>query len=306
MSQIENHSIFGYYDQIENRVTSALLQVFKNGGTEFIAEVMSKIDDIEFPSREIEILTQKGENKNIYDGLLVCDFSFRVLVESKIKVKSIDEPQLNGLIDNVKSPNDFILYITPDHEKPQALRKEGVNLYWTNWKGINQILQDVNPSVEPVSFLINEFNKYLDQLGLLEIIEPQNRVQVAAGSYGEPVALEYGFYACQNNRPRKESNYLAFYNNRGIHSLFEIVGEPINDYDLRQSEDENIKKYLKFKEPDYNSNNKRQFYKLRFLQELNIVHNKKNKNGKDSAYTMGVFRYTTIDKILKAKTTEGL
>ncbi|TFD95456.1 hypothetical protein E2605_13675 [Dysgonomonas capnocytophagoides] len=306
MSRIENHSIFGYYDQVENRVTSALLQVLKSGGTDFIAEIMSKIDDVEFPSSEITILTQKGENKNIYDGLLECSFSFRVLVESKVKLEAIKERQLNGLIENAKSPNDFILYITPDHEKPQALKKEGVNLYWTNWKDINQILQDVNPFVEPVSFLINEFTKYLDQLGLLEIIEPQNRVQIAAGSYGEPVALEYGFYACQNNRPRKDSNYLAFYNNRGIHSLFEIIGEPINDYDLLQSEDESIKEYLKAKEPNYNSNNKRQFYRLKFIQELDITHNKKNKNGKDSAYTMGVFRYTTIDRILKANTTEEL
>jgi len=60
-------------------------------------------------------------------------------------------------------------------------------------------------------------------------------------------------------------------------------------------------------EPNYNSHNKRQFYQLKLINEkLTIEHSGKNKNGKRTAFTMGVFRYTTIEKLLEAKTTENL
>ena len=304
MGKIESHSIFGNYSQTENKVTAALLQILKAGGTEFIAKVISEIDEIDFPSSEIKIVTQERENHNVYDGLLECDFSFRVLVECKIKLESVNITQLAGLIDNAQGTTDYILYITPDNKKPNELC-DNSKIYWSNWSRINEILKETNPKTEPINFLINEFEKFLEFLELLEISE--QRVQIAAGSWGEPIALEYGFYACQNNRTRKESKYLAFYNQGGIHTLFEIIGEPQNDYDLSKSEDEIIKKYLEIADPNYIHGSFRQFYQLKLISdELNIKHLGKNKNGKGSAYTMGVFRYTTIEKIEKAKTTDDL
>ena len=304
MGKIENHSIFGNYSQTENKVTAALLQILKVGGTEFIAKVISEIDEIDFPSSEINIITQEKENRNVYDGLLECAFSFRVLVESKIKLESINKTQLAGLIDNAQGTTDYILYITPDNKKPNELC-DNSKIYWSNWSKINEILKETNPKTEPINFLINEFEKYLESLELLDSSE--QRVQIAAGSWGEPIALKYGFYACQNNRTRKDSKYLAFYNCGGIHTLFEIVGEPQNDCDLSKSEDETIKKYLEVADPNYIRGSFRQFYPLKLVSNtLNIKHLGKNKKGKGSAYTMGVFRYTTIDKIKGAKTTDEL
>lgn len=299
MSKIENRSIFYNYEQTENQVTAALLQIFKAGGTEFIAGVLSETEAKDFPSYEIDIITQEKENKNVYDGLLQCGFAFQVFVESKIKRNSINKKQLEGLISNAKTDADYILYITPDDSKPQDLPP---GICWVNWREINNILKKINPETEPVNFLINEFEKYLYSLGLLE--SPEQRVQIAAGSWGEPVAKEYGIYACQSNRNIRQSKYLAFYNNGGIHSLFEILGEVQNDCDLRTLDDEQVKRYLAEKDPNYTGY--RQYYKLKFVQELNIQNDTLNKHGKKTAYTMGVFRYTTIDKIKEAKTTSEL
>jgi hypothetical protein len=307
MSKIENHSIFGNYNQIENRVTAALLQILKIGGTEFIGNLISQIDEIEFPSSEINIVTQEKEKHNVYDGLLECNFSFRVLVESKIELEKIKQSQLEGLIKNAVNPTDYILFITPDHSKPTVLDQYEQKIYWANWKKINEILKEINTKQEPLNFLINEFEKYLEFLKLLNVVSREQRVQIAAGSYGEPTALEYGFYACQNYRTYKESKYLAFYNNRGIHTLFEIIGDPINNCDLSKLEDSRVKAYLSTHEPNYSSRDKRQFYHLKLVKgNLTIKHTGKNKKGKMTAFTMGVFRYTTIDKLLKAKSTEEL
>jgi len=306
MSKIENHSIFGCYSQPENGVTLAFLQILKAGGTKFISEVIDEIDGIDFPSSEINIVTQKKENKNVYDGKLECDFSFRVLVESKIKSESINKAQLEGLKNNAKRDTDYILYITCDNEKPKELDCDNPKIYWANWKRINEIFQNRDSDTELVNFLINEFEKYLNFLGLLNTELSEQRVQIAAGSFGEPIALKYGFYACQNNRSRKDSKYLAFYHRWKINTLFEIIGEPQNDCDITTIDDENVKKYFDDgKEArDSVSGSFRQFYKLKLISDrLDIEH---PKGGRGSAYTMGAFRYTTIDKIKEAKTTDDL
>lgn len=305
MSKIENHSLFGHYKKSEDRVTAALLQILKCGGTEFIGNVISQINEIEFPSSEINITTQERQKSNVYDGKLECNFSFKILVESKIQAESINITQLNGLIENAEKPNDFILYITPDNKKPSELENTKKLIYWVNWKDLNEILKNSKFQDDILNYLILEFEKYLDFLKLLTYVSPKSRVQIAAGSYGEPIAREYEFYACQNKRSIKESGYLAFYNNRGIHSLFKIIGEPQDDTDLSKVNDPSVLRYLKEKEPNYKGD-LRQFYKLKFLKELNIKHNEINENGKKTAYTMGVFRYTSIDKIEKAETTKEL
>ena len=320
MSKIENHSVFGNYSKTEDKVTAALLQILKVGGTEFISNFIGKIDDIEFPSNEINIVTQTKENHNVYDGLLECDFSFRVLIESKIKNESVDDVQLEGLIENAKSaPNSYIIYITTDNKKPEKLEKkskEVEQLFWLNWAGVMEILKDeeIRPKSEILPFLINEFEKLIDYLKLIDT--PENRVQIAAGSRAEPIAKNYHFYACQNNRGRKESGYLAFYRNKAIKTLFKIV-KVKNDVDLREiaKNNDKVRQYLDEKEPNYQGG-KRQFYELKEVTVkdldslkidevpiINIVHETK---GRGKAYTMGTFRYTTIDKFIKAKTTEEL
>jgi hypothetical protein len=305
MSSIGDLSIFGTYSQKENRVTSALLHILKIGGTEFIAQVIAELDDIDFPDHEINVITQEREDANVYDGLLECNFAFRVLIESKIEPEAINQKQLEGLLKNAKSPTDYIIYITTDNKKPKELDNLS-NVYWSNWKTILQILKTKSEfSNDILKFLIKEFEKFLDNLNLLYTISDDERVQIAAGKSGEPIALTYGFYACQNNRSIKNSRYLAFYNNQGIHTLFEIIGTPINDYNLLENPD--LKEYIEKYEPNYSMEERRQFYKIKLLRDdLTIGNDLLNKNGKSTPFTMGVFRYTTINTLLNANTTSQL
>lgn len=310
MSKIEDLSIFGVYDQRENRVTAALLHVFQKGGPDIIRYVISSIEEVDFPTNEISIVTQEKEVNNVYDGKLECNFSFRVIVESKIVKQMIPKNQLEGLLNNAKSVYDYILYITPDENKPKILNSYEQKIYWTNWKNINDVLiefihEDTDNKV--LEYLILEFEKLLDTLNLLEVDNPEKRVQIAAGSWGEPVALKYKLYACQNNRTIKPSGYLAFYNDRRINYLFKIKGEPINDCDLTTLSDVNVKLYLTEMEPNYQKGELRQFYSLELVKEnLNIKHLGITKSGKNSAFTMGVFRYTSLDKISTAINTFDL
>jgi len=323
MGKIENHSVFGRYSQTENKVTAALLQILKVGGTDFTEKFMNQIlddSDMSFPTSEIRVSTQKKENENVYDGLLECDFSFRVLIESKIKNESVNEVQLKGLIENAKSaPNSYIIYITTDNKKPEKL--EGIEqLFWLNWAEVMEILKEIlkdekpRPQSEVLSYLIDEFEKFIDYLKL--IATPKNRVQIVAGGFGESIAKDYLFYACQNNRGRKESGYLAFYRNKAIKTLF-IIDKVENDKDLREiaKNNDKVRQYLDEKEPNYQGD-KRQFYKLREvtvkdleslkIEEVPVINIVHETRGRGKAYTMGAFRYTTIDKFIKAKTTEEL
>ncbi|MBM0657604.1 hypothetical protein JMN12_13840 [Capnocytophaga genosp. AHN8471] len=317
MSKIENHSIFGSYSQNENRVTAALLQILKIGGTEFISDFIASIEEVEFPSKEINITTQTGEENNVYDGLLECDFSFRIFIESKIGNNKVDKKQLNGLIQNAQlHPKTYIIYITSDSKKPQIL-KDKVNdverLFWINWKRVNDILKNeiVKPESEVLSFLITEFEKLLEEFNLLD--KPEERVQIAAGGFGENIAEKYLFYACQNERSSKESGYLAFYHKKAIKSLFKIENVKDNtDLNEEAKNNEKVAQYLKERDTTYRGD-RRKFYLLRKvipedigkkeLPQINIIH---KGEGRGKAYTMGVYRYTTIDKFLKAETTTDL
>lgn len=307
MGNINNYSIFGHYNHSENKITAALLQILKVGGTDFIRNIIAQIEDIDFPTSEIRITTQTSENNNVYDGLLECDFAFRLIIESKLTRNSINRKQLEGIVSNATNKETFVIYLTPDNEKPEILNLQSCKIYWANWEFLNQILNDQKTDNQILCFLVNEFEKLLNETKLIGQITPENRVQIAAGAWGEPIALEYGFYACQNNRSIRESRFLTFYNNRRIKYLFEIVEGPHNNFDLCDVNDLQIIRYLAEKESNYKKGDLRQFYKLKLVKDdLNIPHNQIDVNGRKTPFTMGVFRYTTKEKILNAKTTDML
>ena len=90
-----------------------------------------------------------------------------------------------------------------------------------------------------------------------------------------------------------------------------------NDKDLREiaKNNDKVRQYLDEKEPNYQGD-KRQFYKLREvtvkdleslkIEEVPVINIVHETRGRGKAYTMGAFRYTTINKFIKAKTTEEL
>lgn len=127
---------------------------------------------------------------------------------------------------------------------------------------------------------------------------------VVGGSFGEDVALKYGFYACQNNRFFRKAKYMAFaYDNR-IKYLFEIEnGTSKNNVDL-STESRIPSAYFQEKEPHYN-HELRELFWLKKEADLDIVNDTIDRRGRRTAFVQRQV-YTTYDKIIEAKLTSEL
>ena len=100
---------------------------------------------------------------------------------------------------------------------------------------------------------------------------------------------------------------------KAIKSLFKIENvKESTDLNEEAKNNEKVAQYLRERESAYRGD-RRKFYLLKKvtpedigkkeLPQFNIIHEGK---GRGNAYTMGVYRYTTIDKFLKAKSTADL
>jgi len=307
--EISDFSIFGEYKQPENRVTAALLQICKIGGESLIREIFTKAD-VQLPDSEVAIITQPSNHngKSVPDGLLKSSFSFNLYLESKISQNSIDESQLTEHEKLISKKTDFLIYITPDEAKPNILMKKKIG--WLEWRSVRETLNlftndtSIN-NYELLSYLINEFNKLLDNMRLTNFVWSleNDQVLIVAGAWAEGIAIKHGYYICQNRRSFKPSRYLAFYKDSKINHLFEITESPSDDVVLSDIEELSI--YLNEDEMDY-SGTLSKIFKLRKLQNLNISNDKKDKNGASCPYTYGQPRYTSLKKIQVANKTSDL
>ncbi len=296
---IEELSIFGEYSQVENRVTAALLQIFKIGGESLMRDILSEIG-IKLPSSEIEIFSQSQyeDGKSIPDGRLESNFSFRLFIESKIRTKSINKQQLSKHEKSIELANDFLLYITPDDEKPKELE----NIAWTNWLSLQNMLENYTASQyssELLEFLVKNFRTLLENNNLLiqSWNSDNNQVLIVAGGFGEDVALNHNVYICQEKSRRsfRPSKFLSFYRNNRIKHLFEIIVEP--------KQEEFTKEELQRLSSSYKDGGTKTVFNLKRLNDVNIINDKVDKNSKPCPYTYGVSRYVDYDTFIKAKRT---
>ena len=138
-------------------------------------------------------------------------------------------------------------------------------------------------------------------------IPRDQRVVIVGGSWGEDVALNYGFYACQYKRNFQSPSYIAFYHKKRIKYVFRIINhanlESLEIATKRFGFD--FKDYFQSKEPAYFNGSlterKRQFFELDKVMEINpeIAHEE------IYAYVQKQ-RYTSIEAIKQAKTTKDL
>ena len=204
---IQELSVFGEYKQPENRVTAGFLQILKIGGEPFIRNYLNRVG-ISLPSNDIKIETQVKGKESIPDGTLSSNFSFNLYVESKVKRNSINILQLERHKEILSHPNDYLLYITPDKEKPDILE----NINWSNWNYtqeiFNNFLQSNHEEANQIlEYLIQNFSILLDNMNLLGDkwdLNNQN-VIILAGSWAESIALKYNYYICQNKRTFKSA-----------------------------------------------------------------------------------------------------
>ena len=305
VKSIISHSIFGEYNGDENKVTAAFLHLLERGGEPLMRYILGVANEL-LPENEIKIGTQQSCSQNsvgksVFDGVITCDFSFTYIIESKIGGNPLTKAQVEKYHYAVPDKNAKLFALTSDITEPLCLRKGDI---WLNWTKLVDALRDYETENKDdvLQYLIDQFILLLNNLGLYD--EWEKRVIIVGGSFGENVALDYGFYACQNNRYFKRAKYLAFaYKNR-ITNLFEIVGEPKNDVDI--SSDPNIPKgYFTKYEPHYKTDLRELFLLKKIRDDLDIQNDNVDKNGKRCAFVQRQ-TYTTYDKVITAHFTSEL
>lgn len=236
---ITEQSVFGTYFQKENQVTSALLKILETdcGGGSLLDEILQRIDEGNgLPEKTLKIETQSyiddTDIHSIPDGLISCNYAFNIYIESKLS-DVINLTQLENhkkLIVEDRDERNKLIYITTHDKRPEILPQE---IIWTNWTTLMNILNDYQQDVpNPVlSYLIEQFELLITSLGLYD--DHENRVIIVGGRWGEPIALEYNFYACQGGRSFKNAKYLAFYYAQRIQYLFEIE-KKLENVDIRE------------------------------------------------------------------------
>ncbi len=272
-------------------------------------EILQRIDEGNgLPEKSLCIKTQSYiDDKDIHsvpDGLISCNYAFNIYIESKLS-EDINPKQLENhkkLLENDADDRNKLVYITTHTKRPDILPEE---ILWTNWTTLMNILNEYQQDVpNPVlTYLIEQFELLVTSLHLYD--DSDKRVIIVGGRWGEPVALEYGFYACQGGRSFREAKYLAFYYAQRIQYLFEIE-EKIEKADIKRLGEYVPQEYFDKKEPHYNPE-KRTFFKLKKIHEFSpvIKNDTTDRNGRRIAFTQGQ-TYTTYDRIMEAEHTSDL
>lgn len=278
------------------------------GGGILLDEILQGIGDYGLPEKSLQIETQSYiDNKEIHsvpDDLISCNYAFNIYIESKLS-EDIKPKQLENhkkLLDEDRDDRNKLIYITTHTSRPEILPQD---ILWTNWTTLMDLLnsykqEDSNPIL---TYLIEQFEILITSLGLYD--DSNNRVIIVGGRWGEPVALEYGFYACQGGRSFKKAKYLAFYYNQRIKYLFEIENK-IENADIKMLPQYVPAEYFQKKEPKY-VKEERTFLKLKKVKDFapEIANDTVDKNGRRIAFTQGQ-TYTTLEKIEHAQKTSDL
>ena len=262
-------------------------------------------------------------NKNL-DALFTGLTGTQIFIESKIKSNSINLTQLNNHLTLVNPTQAiFLIYLTPDAQKPQALVNCRSGVEWMSWDDVCSRLKNIKDETnnELICFLVDQFILlYTDVVKIrprLKIeggnsldeellnFSNENTVIIVGGRWGEDVASKYGFYACQAKRFFYNARYIAFCHHHRIENLFRIKRDPIESIDI-QDVPEVPRDYFTNEEPNYIPQ-QRKLFLLEHVKKFDpaIKNDKTDKNGKPCAFTQRQ-TYTTYEKIIKAKYTSEL
>lgn len=284
---------------------------------------------------------EKDERGCRVDGFIYHECGYNLFMETKITVASINKDQLDSYRNiEVGCMQKVILYVTPHDNRPKELDQDEA---WINWEDLLGFLDDYIKGEDSNSVLYvyvqNIFLLYdiLVRSKATKIRKKKNTIDVEAelmqiaksnlktpvvplendkdedvlvvgGRWGEPVALEYSFYACQPGRTFLPTRYMTFCHRNRIKFLFRIEGDP---RDVHTLEGLVSPDYFSNKEPNYGNysdhQKSRKFFKLQLVHIFQepIENDMMSKNGKRIAYTQNQ-RYTTIGKILNATKTSEL
>ena len=294
---IAYQSIFGEYHKDEDRVTAALLQILRIGGSELMHAVFDDLD-INF---EAEVNAQvKGQTKSRPDGELKANY--HLFIESKIDIWKKTKHnllQLQNHITLAQTEKASLLYITVDQKKTADIAIYP-DVYWTNWQEVVTRLKNYKSDFnnEVMSFLANQFEILIDNVVFSKNdgYTKNNRVIIVGGHFAEDVACKYHFYSCQPNRKFREASYIAFYHQKRIKYVFKI--KSIHDVESLEEVQNILPNYYVLTDVDKEPHT---FFELEDADVLpHIVEHKQ----------FGPFvqrqRYTSIEKLRKAACTDDL
>lgn len=307
MPKIDELSIFGEYGQPENRLTVALLQVLKVGSEPLIRHFAERLG-FDIPSSEIAIYSQVKAEGCTPDGLLESRFTFSIVIESKLKRNAIRRKQFEALVSDraSRAPNAVLLYLTPDESAPEELVDSPC--VWANWKSVRDAFDTFldKPELEDrelLGFLIDQFSTFAGNLGVLETTwEPDDsRVLVVPAKHARGEARRFQVYACQNRRSFKPLKWIAFYAQGEIDTIAEVIAAPEDDVVLTERAE-----FAELAEVVRDPTNPRRVLRLSKVRNIGPIKNDlTDRNGKPAAWVQKQ-RYTTIDRIEKAKVTSEL
>lgn len=155
-------SVFGLYSQKENKVTAALLQVLECGGASLLRYALSKLGSDLNPTLidRIECQANNEGTGSVPDGKIVCS-DFTLFLESKLDC-SIPVTQKNRHVKLLKTPNNYLVYITNHPVRPKDELPDEV--LWTNWDNIASWFMQYETSDVILRYLIHQFKKLIDSL----------------------------------------------------------------------------------------------------------------------------------------------
>lgn len=228
-------NIFSNYSQGENRVTSSIISVISKLSLDSITYIFGEIerkngieefkDLIKFEDQVSYSIDVNGNNqKTIPDAEVSANFKY--VFETKIlpnSVKKNDEQISNHL----KIKPSKLIVLTPDVECPiTELLENDENkdrLYWLNFDSLVEIFNNLvdgiaKDSLSSRTIRLFEHERFL----LVELVDYIIKENLLSENYSDNVLVipartawgdykEYKFYICQENRPSRPANYLAFY-----------------------------------------------------------------------------------------------
>lgn len=131
-----------------------------------------------------------------------------------------------------------------------------------------------------------------------------DRVIIIAAGKLEPTIEKNSMFVTHNKRFYRPSKYLATYANAKVNALYEIIENPMDDCTLENTPE--LLGFVESKEYNLSKNSKGRVFKLKKIKKLNIENNSISKTGKNIPFTYGNTRYSTLEKIEKAKKTSEL
>ncbi len=212
-------SIFSPYQGPENRVTSAILAVFRSISIELTETILSRL----LGNSEFNLIN--FQNQAVQGGQGVPDAkitsNINVLIETKITRNAILQPQLNQHLERINNDkNGYLLLLTPDNEQPQkVLELQSNKLRWASFGDFDQtiaeIIRDEDQFIsERDDFMLRNL-RWLFADPRLDLL-PRREVCIVAARKAWPHYIETGFYRCQPNRSFRPVEYFGFYAEQAV------------------------------------------------------------------------------------------